>query len=404
MPLYNYKVTNESGKIFKGEINIKSEDDLVVLLREKGYTPLEIKVRNAFTDISTISFFKPKVKVRDLAIFCRQFAIVLEAGVPIGASLDVLRAQTTNSTMKECLNEIYESIQKGLSLSKSMKQFEDIFPEILINMVEAGEVSGMLDKVFVRMAEHFEKEFELNNKVKSAMTYPIIVLCVAIGVIVLMMTVVLPKFTGILKGFNTKLPILTSIIMGLSNFCVKFWYLILLVIIGAVTGIILFRRSDRGKRFFANVRLKLPILKGMTNCLITARFTRTLATLVSSGVLLIQSLEVTQKVLGNMLISEKLNDVINEIKMGRGLTGPLTSIGYFPPMVTSMIKIGEESGDLDYTLEKCADFYDKEVDKQLQKIVTTLEPIIILTLAGVVAVIMLSILLPMFTLYQKMAQ
>ncbi|MCX7921619.1 MAG: type II secretion system F family protein [Clostridia bacterium] len=401
MPLYTYKVKNEAGKIFTGSTKINSEAELVVLLEEKGYTPVEIKVRNAFTDISTISIFKPKVKVKDLAIFCRQFAIVLEAGVPIASALDVLREQAENVTLKECVDDIYENIQKGTSLSNAFKQHINIFPEILINMIESGEISGQLDKVFIRMADHFEKEYKLVHKIRGAMMYPMMVCIVAVAVVIILLTFVLPQFTKVLTDLKVDLPFITKLMINISNFFKGFWWLVVMLLVGVVIGLRYYFKSEKGKKVIGTLAIKMPIIKNVTKNVITARFTRTLGTLIASGVLLIQALEVVQKIMGNAIIADKLNDVINEVKKGKGLTPSLNNVKYFPPMVMSMIKIGEESGNLDFSLDKSADFYDQEVESSTQRLMSVLEPVMIVVLACIVGFILISVLLPMMSIYEN---
>ena len=403
MPLYTYKVKNSAGKVLAGETKIKSEAELRSILEGKGLTPLEIKERNALTDVSQIGIFKQKVKIKDLAVFCRQFAIVLEAGVPMATAMEVLRDQTTNKTLKYALDDLYSDIQKGVQLSTSMKKHLGEFPEMLVNMVESGEISGQLEKVFSRMADNFEKEFKQNQKIKGAMTYPVIVMCVAIGVIFIMMAKVVPSFADILKGFNVELPIFTKVLIDISNFFKSFWWLMLGVIIMLAATGRAYSKSYNGKLFFGRLAITLPVLKGATRNIITARLTRTLGTLMSSGVLLIQAMEVVQKILGNAVIAEKIDGVITEVKKGKGLTQPLNAVKYFPPMVISMVKIGEESGDLDYALEKSADFYDQEVEVSMQRLTSLIEPIVIILMALVVAFIILSILYPMMSIYQTMS-
>jgi len=401
MPLFSYKVKTESGRMLVGEYKIDSREDLERLLVEKGYTPVEIKEKNAFTDISQISFLKPKVKLKDLAIFCRQFAVVLEAGVPIVAAMDVLRDQTDNRTMRECLDQLYESIQKGISLSSSMKQHMNIFPELLVNTVEAGELSGQLDKIFVKMADHFEKEFDQSNKVKNALTYPVIVLCVAGIVLFILLWKVVPIFAGVLTSMGANLPLITRVMVAIGNVFKNFWYLIILSIVLIVVGVNMFKKQPRGKKFFSTLALKLPVIKGVSTVVMTARFTRTLSTMIASGIHLIQALESVQKVMGNVIIMDKLEVVIEEVKRGRILSQSIKGMGFFPPMVTSMLKIGEESGSIDFTLSKCADFYDKESEMALQRLTTMLGPLITILLGGFVVVIILSILYPMVGMYQS---
>lgn len=401
MPVYIYKVKTETGKVLSSEIKIESVEALKTLLEEKGYTPIEIVEKNALTDISTIGIFKQKVKTKDLAIFNRQFAIVLQAGVPIAQCLEVLKQQTTNRTLRECLDDIYEDIQRGISLSNSMKKHDDIFPELMICMVEAGEVSGQLDVVFERLAKQFENQNAINAKIRSALTYPAIVGVIAVAVIIVLMLFVVPSFVEILEGFNVELPVFTKILIGISDFFVDFWWAMLICVIALVAGGRAFSKSEVGKLFIGNLVIKLPVVKGVTKNIITSRFSRTLGTLMSSGVLLIQSMEVVQKILNNAVIIKKFDIVIDEIKKGRGLTQPLVGCKYFPPLLISMIRIGEESGSLDFTLEKAADFYDQEVETSVQQLMAFIEPIITIFLAIVVAFVVLSVLIPMLSIYQN---
>jgi type IV pilus assembly protein PilC len=401
MPLYTYRVKNETGKVFTGEAKVERESDLVSMLIERGFTPIEIKERNAINDITQISIFQKRVKIKDIAIFCRQFAIVLEAGVPIAASLEVLKEQATNPTLKRRISDISDDIKKGISLSAAMKKHSDIFPELLINMVESGEVSGQLDRVFKRMADQFEKDWKLNQKIRSAMVYPIIVLSIAVVVVFILLTFVVPTFAVTLSDLNVEMPLYTQVLLDISGFFVSFWWLIAAVIIGLVIFMRYYVRSDSGKLFVGKLAIKFPVVKDLTQSIVTARFTRTLASLISSGVLLIQAMEVVQKVLGNKVVSNKLDEVIGEIKKGRGLSQPLANIKFFPPMVLSMIRIGEESGDLDFSLSKCADFYDEEVDASVKKLTEFINPAIVIVLAVIVGFIIISILLPMFSIYQN---
>lgn len=403
MPIYEFKAKNFEDKILEGRSKFSSRESLAEQLELKGYILVEAKELNAFTDISQIAIFKQRVKVKDLAIFCRQFAIILEAGVPIATALDVLKEQTSNITLRDCISDIYEDIQKGIALSVSMKKHDNLFPEILIYMVESGELSGMLDKTFSRMAEHFEKENKLHQKIKSAMTYPAIVLLVAVAVIFVLMVKVVPSFSSILGGFGVEMPIFTRILISISAFFQSFWWLIIGGLVAAVAGISRYRKTDSGRHLFGGLAIRLPILKQVTRNVITARFTRTMGTLMASGVLIIQALEVVRKLLGNIIIEEKIDSVIEDIKQGKGLSQPLAAMKYFPPMMVSMIRIGEESGNLDYSLDKAADFFDEEVETSVQQLTSLIEPIIVIFLAVIVAFVILSILYPMMSIYQNMA-
>lgn len=397
---YVYKVKSETGRIFTGETKIAGEEALRVLLQEKGYTPIEITEKNVFTDVSQISLFKPRVKLKDLAIFFRQFSIILEAGVPIAGALDVLKQQATNITLKEILNDIHEDIQRGLSLSSAMKQHDRIFSDISIHMIEAGEVSGQLDQVFIRLAAQYEKDLKLNRSIKSAMLYPIIVCVVSVLVIFVLMIGVLPVFTDTLESLNVEMPLITKIVIGTSRFFVKWWWAIIIAMASTIFFVTSYLRTYNGKRLMSVLAIRLPVVKKLVQNIATARLARTLGTLIASGVLLIQAMQITQKVLGNVIISERVEGVIEDIKMGKGLTQPLKNLRYFPPMLISMIRVGEESGNLDFSLEKSADFYDEEVEASINRLMTLMQPLIIMVLAGIVTVIILSVLLPMYSIYE----
>ncbi|NMB34480.1 MAG: type II secretion system F family protein [Clostridium sp.] len=400
MKHYVYKVKSETGRIFTGETKIAGEEALRVLLQEKGYTPIEITEKNVFTDVSQISLFKPRVKLKDLAIFFRQFSIILEAGVPIAGALDVLKQQATNITLKEILNDIHEDIQRGLSLSSAMKQHDRIFSDISIHMIEAGEVSGQLDQVFIRLAAQYEKDLKLNRSIKSAMLYPIIVCVVSVLVIFVLMIGVLPVFTDTLESLNVEMPLITKIVIGTSRFFVKWWWAIIIAMASTIFFVTSYLRTYNGKRLMSVLAIRLPVVKKLVQNIATARLARTLGTLIASGVLLIQAMQITQKVLGNVIISERVEGVIEDIKMGKGLTQPLRNLRYFPPMLISMIRVGEESGNLDFSLEKSADFYDEEVEASINRLMTLMQPLIIMVLAGIVTVIILSVLLPMYSIYE----
>ncbi|MDP4183057.1 MAG: type II secretion system F family protein, partial [Bacillota bacterium] len=263
------------------------------------------------------------------------------------------------------------------------------------------EISGQLDKVFNKLAEQFEKQFKLNQKIKGALTYPIIVVVIAVLVVCVLLIVVVPQFSIALKDMGVEMPLFTRILMAVSGFFKTFWWLLVIIVGGGIVFIRSYVKTKSGKRFFGNLSIKLPIVKMVMRNIMTARFTRTLGTLIASGVMLIQAMEVVQNVLGNEAVSEMFDEVINEIKKGRGLTQPLSNMKYFPPMVISMIRVGEESGDLDFSLNKCADFYDEEVEVSMQMLSDFIQPAVIIVLAFIVGFIVLSVLYPMLTIYQN---
>lgn len=402
MPVFSYKVKNAEGAVLTGETKVESRDRLIELLDSNGYTALEVTEKNFLTDISQINLLKKKVKLADLALFCRQFSIMLEAGVTIAGALDVLRVQTLNPTMKDCLNDVYENIQKGLSLSTVLSKFHQIFPQIFLSMVEAGEVSGQLDRVFIRLADHFEKQHKQKQKIQGAMVYPIIILVIAILVVIIMVVKVIPTFGQSLRGMGVQLPKLTQVMLDISDFCSKYWYVFILIIAGFILGIKALKGSPKGKKALDSFLLKVPIFADLIVTLMTSRLSSSLATLLSSGVLILESLEITQKILNNSIVVEKMSGAIENIKQGKPLSQSITDMHFFPPLVLSMIKTGEEAGNLDFTLEKAAAFYEEQLEAKIQKLTSFIEPIIMVCLGGIVAFIMFSVLYPMISVYQSM--
>ncbi|NLN66360.1 MAG: type II secretion system F family protein [Clostridiaceae bacterium] len=401
MPVFSYKVKNAEGAILTGETKVDSRERLVQLMGENGFIPLEIVEKNFITDISQISIFRKKVKLVDLVQFCRQFSIMLEAGISIAGALDVIRNQSLNPTLKDCLNDMFTNIQKGTSLSTAMSDFPDIFPAILLSMVEAGEVSGQLDRVFTRMADQFEKDYKQKQKVKGAMTYPIIILIIAVIVVAVMVAVVIPQFGKAFAGMNVELPKLTQVMLKISDFCTKYWYILIVSVVLFVYIIKLMYDSKNGKLILDKLVLKLPLVADVIQSMMTARLCRTLATLLSSGVLMIESMEIVQRVLGNSILMQKMGNAIEELKKGQSLTRTINEMSYFPPMAISMIKTGEESGNLDDTLKKSASFFEDQLEEKIQKLTTFIEPLIMICLGGVVAFIILSVLYPMISVYQN---
>jgi type IV pilus assembly protein PilC len=402
MPVFSYKVKNTEGAILTGETKLESRNRLQELLDQNGYTTIEIIEKNFLTDVSQIKLFKKKVKLVDLAQFCRQFSIMLEAGITIAGALDVLREQTMNLSLRDCLNDIYDNIQKGLSLSIVMGKFPQIFPPILLSMVEAGEVSGQLDRVFIRLADHFEKQQKQKQKIQGAMVYPIIILAIAIFVVVIMVVKVIPQFGQSLKGMGVELPKLTQVMLNVSDFFMSYWYIFLIGLVGLFFGVKALKDSQKGKKIIDNLLLKIPIFADLIKTLLTSRLSSSLATLLSSGVLILESLEITQRILNNSVIVEKMSVAIENIKQGRSLSQSINDMHFFPPLVLSMLKTGEEAGNLDFTLEKAAAFYEDQLESKIQKLTSFIEPVIMIGLGGVVAFIMFSVLYPMISVYQGM--
>lgn len=392
--VYRYKAVTQSGQIVEGFYEANSESDVLSMIKGKDYMPISVE-KDIEAD-AQVQLFKPKVKKKDLAVFCRQFYTMIDAGLGIVKCLDILAIQTENKTLRKAIISINEDVQKGFILSEAMKKHKKIFPTILTSMVEAGEVSGNLDTIMERMAIHFEKENRLENKIKSSLIYPAALIVVSIAVVIFMLVAVLPTFVGMFEGSDAPLPGATQFLINLSDSLKTHWYIYGGVLVALVSGITLFKRSDDGRRFFDNLKIKLPFIKVTTSKIITSRFTRTLSTLMSSGIPLIKSMEVVGKVVNNVVVEESINEGIDNIRKGIPLSRTIKDVGIFPPMVDSMIKIGEESGSLDEILFKTADFYDDEVETSLQRMTTLIEPILIVGMAVVIGFIVIAMALPMF--------
>ncbi|WP_432665239.1 type II secretion system F family protein [Wukongibacter baidiensis] len=394
MPEFKYEALRSTGEKLKGNYEAESKNHVLIMLKEKNLYPLKVEEVVKGTEIGVKIF--GRVKTKDIAVFCRQFHVMLNAGVSLIKCLDILRFQTDNKKLKKVLEEVYEEVQKGLTFSEALKNQRSTFPDLLIHMVEAGEVSGTLDVIMERMAVHFEKENKIQNKVKGAMIYPIILSTVSVLVVVFLLTFVMPTFVGMFTTSGVELPLPTKILLIISNMMKKVWYLLILVLFMGIYGIKKYMATDRGSFFIDHIKMKIPVVKGTTQRVVTSRFTRTMSTLLVSGIPLIQAIEIVSKIVQNKIVEKGLLDVKEEVKKGIELATPIDRIGFFPPMVVSMIKIGEESGSLDEILDKTANFYDEEVEVAMHKMVTMLEPLMIVFMAVIIGAIVIAMVLPMF--------
>lgn len=395
---YRYKAINTSGKTIEGIFEATSEDEVVAMIKGNNY--IAVDVTRDLEDEARLELFTQKVKKKDLAIFCRQFYTMVDSGLGIVKALDILEMQTENKTLKKAVGTVTEDVQKGLTLSEAMEKHSRIFPSILISMVEAGEVSGNLDEIMERMAVHFEKENKTENKIKSSLIYPAALMVVSILVVIFMLVFVMPTFTGMFAGSGVDLPGPTKFLLGVSDSIQEYWYIYVGVVAALFFGITSYIRTEDGRRNWDNLKLNLPVVKDTSAKVITSRFTRTMSTLMDSGIPLIKSMEVVAKVVNNKVIEERLTNSIEQIRKGIPLSKSVKNVGVFPPMVDSMIKIGEESGSLDEILNKTADFYDEEVEVALTKLTTLIEPIMIVGMAVVIGFIVIAMYLPIFDMMQ----
>ena len=394
--IYKYKAISQNGEVIEGFFEGENESDVIAMLKSNNYMPINIE-KDVVAE-ARVDLFAQKVKKKDLAVFCRQFYTMLDAGVGIVKSLEILEKQSENKTLVKAIGTLHEDVQKGFSLSEGMKKHKKIFPLLLINMVEAGEVSGNLDTIMERMAIHFEKENKLEQKIKSALMYPIILSIVSIAVIIFLLVAVMPTFISMFEGSGKALPGPTQLLLNISNWLTEYWYLFIGGVILAIVASYIFKQTPKGTFFFDSLKIKLPLIRTTNIKIVTARFTRTLSTLIASGIPLIQSIEVVGRVVGNRIIHDKLETATENIRKGITLSRAVQDLGLFPPMVDSMIKVGEESGSLDDILFKTADFYDDEVEVTLQRMTTLMEPIMLVIMALVIGFIVAAMAMPMFEL------
>lgn len=403
MPNFNYTALDTSGKKISGNYNASSITDVIDMLKQKKYIPVDIKEKRASSKDFTFLDSLAKIKTKDLAVFCRQFQVMLSAGVAIVNSLEILYEQTENKKFKEVIKDLREHIQKGSTFSESLEYHRDVFPEIMISMIEAGEVSGNLDVIMERLSIHFEKEFKINNKIKSAMVYPIILTVVIIAVVSFLLIFVMPTFISMFEGSGVPLPGPTIALLNISKFLRQRWY----IVFGSIVLIVfIYNRLSKEKNIKIKkdkFKLKIPVVKNVQIKVASARFTRTLSTLLGSGVELMKSMEIVSKVSGNSYVSSILMEVKEDLRKGGTLSEPLQRYGIFPPMIPAMINIGEESGAIEEVLNKTADFYDEEVDTAIQKLTTMVEPVMIIVMAVIVGFIVIAMLLPIFDMANTVA-
>ena len=395
MAKYDYRGLDSSGKVKKGTIEANSEEAAKTKLRTQGINITEFGERK---DIE-LNLFKKKVKNKDLSVFCKQFAAVLRAGVPVIAALEMLATSTENKRLREAIEAAGAHVQKGGTLADALKLNADVFPNMLSNMVAAGESSGKMEICFERMASQFEKDGHIEGKIKSAMMYPIIILIVVTGVVILMLTTVIPTFSEMFKEMGAELPKATQMLVDASDFLVAKWYIVLIAIIVIIVAIKVFSATEYGQEFNGNAALKLPIFGNLNVKTAAATFSRTFATLLASGIPMIDAIEQTANVMKNKVIRDKLKECKIQVSRGVPLSKPIRDMDIFPLMMSQMMHIGEETGNIEDMMEKVADFYEDEVDLATDALTSAMEPLIIVVMAVVVGGMVIAIYSPILNMY-----
>lgn len=399
MATFDYIFFDTDGKKKKGSREAADQDRLIAILKAEGKMPMSITEQNMLT--KEVNFRLGKgIKSRDLAIFCRQFHSILSAGVTITEALDMLGNESENKLLGKAAKEVQRSIEKGELLSQAMNNHPEVFPPIMIHMIEAGEISGSLDVSLDRIAEHYEKEAKLKAIVKKAMIYPIFICIVSIAVIFIMLLKVIPTFMEMFEEIEVKMPAITLAVVSASEFVQKFWILIIAFIILVILGLRVYISTEKGSMLFAKVSLRLPIFGKLIVKSASARFGRTLSTLLSSGVSITQALEITAKSIDNLIIKELVINARTEVERGLSIADTLELSKVLPPMVSHLIRIGEKSGNIELMLRKVADYYEEDVENTTTSMIAAMEPMMIIVLALIVGVMLLAMFQPMMKMYQ----
>jgi type IV pilus assembly protein PilC len=402
MPVFTYRGTNRSGGSVAGEMTASSKTELQSLLRRQQITPTKMSEKGKEFNLPT---FGGSVTAKELAVFTRQFSVMIDAGLPLVQCLEILASQQENKLFQKVLTGTRAAVESGSNLSAAMKQYPKVFDPLYSNMVEAGETGGILDTILQRLSTYIEKNVKLKAAVKSAMIYPIGVISIAGAVIVLLLWKVVPIFATLFAGLGVDLPLPTKIVIGLSNFVGSiFGLLIVVVVVAVVFGLKIWYGTPQGRFIMDSIILKLPVLGILMRKIAVARFTRTLGTLISSGVPILEGLDITARTSGNAVVERALFQVRKSLEEGKSLTEPLKDSGVFPGMVTQMISVGEQTGAMDAMLQKIADFYEDEVDAAVKDLLTALEPVMIVFLGVVVGGVVISMYLPLFSLIGKLSQ
>jgi type IV pilus assembly protein PilC len=401
MPVYTFRGTNRTGAAVSGERVAANKTELAAMLRRDQINVSKMSEKGREFNIPT---FGTGVDAKELAVFTRQFSVMIDAGLPLVQCLEILANQQENKTFQKVLTGVRASVEGGATLSASLKQYDKVFDALYYNMVDAGETGGILDTILQRLATYIEKNVKLKRAVKSAMIYPTAVIGIAVLVIALLLWKVVPIFVTLFNGLGAELPLPTRIVIGLSQF-VGSWYgfIIFAAVVGSIVSLAWWYKTPQGRITIDTVILKAPVIGMLLRKIAVARFTRTLGTLISSGVPILEGLDITARTAGNAVIEKAINQTRKAVEAGRSLVDPLKESEVFPGMVTQMIGVGEQTGAMDAMLQKIADFYEDEVDVAVKDMLTLLEPLMIMFLGIVVGGIVISLYLPLFSLISKLS-
>jgi type IV pilus assembly protein PilC len=398
---FAYRVRTKEGRVLEGKMEAGGEAAVATKLRSQGMTPIQISKDSKASMKMELHILPQRVKLKDLAIFSRQFATMINSGLSLLRALNILAEQSENPKLAETIKSVRDDVERGSSLSAAMSKFPKVFNNLFVSMVRAGETGGQLDTVLMKVADTYENEHKLRQKVKSAMTYPIAVLGISVLLLIVMLIFIVPTFAAMFDGLGGELPLPTQILVTLSENAKFVVPLAFVVAIGAFIGYKKAYRSNEDFRLKADqLKLKIPVFGGLFNKISVARFTRMLGLLLKSGVPVLQALDIVGEATGSEVITRASRDVRESVRTGETMAAPLASHKVFPPMVIQMISVGEDTGALDSMLDKIADFYDQEVESMTESLVSLIEPIMIAVLGGIVGGMVIALYMPMFKIFE----
>src|SRR3954447_5450638 len=398
---YQYSVRDRGGKLVSGKLDGESQAAVVTKLRSMGYAPVSInEAKVGMKTELTIPGFGKRVKLKDLAVMSRQFATMINSGLSLLRALTILTEQTENPELARVVGEVRNDVETGNSLSAAMAKHERVFPPLMVNMTRAGEVGGFLDAVLLQIAENYEAEVKLRSKIKAAMTYPVVVFCIAMIAMVIMLTFVVPVFAKMFKQLGSKLPAPTQMLVDISH-AMKF--IAPVMIIATIAGLVVWKRikhQENVRRVVDPLKLKIPVFGPLFLKVALSRFARNLGTMIRSGVPILQALEIVADTTGNYVLTMAVRDVQDSVRRGESLSQPLVNHAVFPPMVVQMMAVGEDTGALDAMLAKISEFYDQEVEATTEALTALIEPLMIAFLGGLIGSMIVCLYLPIFDIYQ----
>jgi type IV pilus assembly protein PilC len=398
MPSYEWKGRDREGNPQTGVLIGDSKEAVIAALRRQQIVVTTVKEKGKEIALPK---FGGGINSKDIAVFTRQFSVMIDAGLPLVQCLDILGQQQENKAFQKVILQVRQDVEAGSSLAEAMRKHPQAFDDLYVNMVAAGEAGGILDTILQRLASYIEKVVKLKGQVRSALVYPVAVVTIAIIVVYIILWKVIPVFATLFEGLGAQLPFLTQVVVSLSRFIGNFWWLMILIVVGTIFAIRQYYQTDGGRYQLDKILLKTPVFGGLLRKIAVARFCRTLGTLLSSGVAILESLEITARTAGNAVLEEAILKVRKEVEEGKTLAEPLARTEQFPPMVCQMIGVGEQTGAMDTMLSKVADFYEDEVDAAIEGMMALLEPVMIAFLGVVIGIIVVAMYLPMFSLISQ---